>query len=252
MRLQQWFQRLTQDQFIALAKEAHGDVYDYSLVEYINFRTPVTVICRKCGPFKVRPHLHTSNKTKCPSCNVKSMRGSLDEFVSRCRMSFDCANLDFSNTIYTGCKNPVTVKCKLHGEFTKRRAHDLWYSKGCPLCAKGANGQYKWKCISHNSDSPIVVYLVLFKCKATQQQFYKIGITKHSADHRLKGYTAFEKTELFSIYTTLEKAVYMETWATETFSRTGYNFESRFNGRTECYDLTPDELIACVDKMKHL
>lgn len=37
--------RLTTESFIKRAKEIHGDKYDYSLVQYINSRTKVKIIC---------------------------------------------------------------------------------------------------------------------------------------------------------------------------------------------------------------
>ena len=41
--------RLTQEEFIARAISVHGDRYDYSKVEYTNYKTRVLVICKKCG-----------------------------------------------------------------------------------------------------------------------------------------------------------------------------------------------------------
>lgn len=35
--------------FIEKAREIHGDKYDYSKVEYINNKTPVTIICKVHG-----------------------------------------------------------------------------------------------------------------------------------------------------------------------------------------------------------
>ena len=44
-----WYKRgrLTTEQFIEKAKKVHGDKYDYSKVEYVNERTPITIICHK-------------------------------------------------------------------------------------------------------------------------------------------------------------------------------------------------------------
>ena len=40
---------IRRDEFIQKAKEAHGDKYDYSKVNYINSKTPVIIICNVCG-----------------------------------------------------------------------------------------------------------------------------------------------------------------------------------------------------------
>jgi hypothetical protein len=37
--------------FIERAKKIHGDEYDYSLVEYKNNKTKVSIICKKHGIF---------------------------------------------------------------------------------------------------------------------------------------------------------------------------------------------------------
>lgn len=57
--------------FIAKAREIHGDRYDYSETVYINSRTPVTIICRQCGPFVLSdPSSHVRRfLCGCRSCN---------------------------------------------------------------------------------------------------------------------------------------------------------------------------------------
>ena len=42
-------QRLTTEQFIERARKLHGDKYDYSLVQYVNNRTKVKIICPACS-----------------------------------------------------------------------------------------------------------------------------------------------------------------------------------------------------------
>ena len=58
----------TNEQFIREAVKLHGNVYDYSKVEYINRRTKVEIICRKHGPFMQTPNHHINHKTGCPRC----------------------------------------------------------------------------------------------------------------------------------------------------------------------------------------
>ena len=43
--------KLTTDDFIKRSKNIHGDKYDYSLVEYINQKTKVKIICPVHGIF---------------------------------------------------------------------------------------------------------------------------------------------------------------------------------------------------------
>ena len=59
----------TTEDFIKLSKKVHGDKYDYSKVNYINMKTPVTIICPKHGEFKQLPYVHTLLKCRCPKCS---------------------------------------------------------------------------------------------------------------------------------------------------------------------------------------
>jgi hypothetical protein len=54
--------------FIEESKKVHGDKYDYSLVEYINNKIPVKIICQKHGVFLKSPKTHVHNISGCPSC----------------------------------------------------------------------------------------------------------------------------------------------------------------------------------------
>lgn len=49
---------MTTEEFIQKAKAVHGDKYDYSMVEYVNTKTKVCVICPKHGEFWQIPNSH--------------------------------------------------------------------------------------------------------------------------------------------------------------------------------------------------
>jgi hypothetical protein len=246
---------LTPQQFVELAEKVHGSLYDYQLVQYKNFKTKVTVICKEHGPFLVSPHLHTSNKTGCPRCAYGSRTTDTETFIQRCKEIFRDHPLDYSNVQYSGLRHPVTLTCELHGPFTKKRAHSLLSSKGCPVCAKRGNGHYRWTKWQLNNpdkmDIPCTIYVYSFKDVDTRQQFYKIGITTHSTKHRFRGYVQFNKISLFEKCTTIRTGIALENHLSKLLvgRQTKYKFTSRFNGRTECYDLTPDELSTVLDTL---
>ena len=50
--------KLSWDQVLRSFKDAHGDRYDYSKVEYVNTKTKVTIICSKHGEFPQTPSAH--------------------------------------------------------------------------------------------------------------------------------------------------------------------------------------------------
>ena len=56
------------DDFIRLAKEVHGDKYDYSLVKYNKWKEKVKIICPIHGIFEQAPQQHINKKHGCPNC----------------------------------------------------------------------------------------------------------------------------------------------------------------------------------------
>ena len=61
----------TLDRFLEDARQAHGDRYDYSQVEYVNALSKVTIICPDHGPFRQLPSAHIRD-IGCPKCGAES------------------------------------------------------------------------------------------------------------------------------------------------------------------------------------
>lgn len=61
----------TSAEFIVDAKKIHGDLYDYSKVNYYNKQTPITIICKKHGEFEQTPNAHLSG-AGCLKCKNKN------------------------------------------------------------------------------------------------------------------------------------------------------------------------------------
>lgn len=55
-------------EFIKEARSIHGDVYDYSCVEYSNSYTSVKILCVKHGTFWQKPNKHINSQKGCPRC----------------------------------------------------------------------------------------------------------------------------------------------------------------------------------------
>lgn len=67
---------LTKDEFINKSKEIHGEKYDYSDVEYINYKSKVKIFCITHGEFEQTPETHI----KGGGCHICS--GFIKEFLS--------------------------------------------------------------------------------------------------------------------------------------------------------------------------
>jgi len=67
--------QLHTEQWIVKAINAHGDLYDYSDVVYVNARTKVRIICNIHGAFEQIPRYHASatKPQHCPVCAAKTL-----------------------------------------------------------------------------------------------------------------------------------------------------------------------------------
>lgn len=57
----------SKEEWIEKVSYFHNNKYNYSKVNYVNWETPVTIICPKHGEFQQTPHSHT--RYGCPLCN---------------------------------------------------------------------------------------------------------------------------------------------------------------------------------------
>jgi very-short-patch-repair endonuclease len=61
-------QKSTTEEFIEKAKKIHSNKYDYSLVDYVQNKKKIKIICKKHGIFNQKPNSHL-NGSGCPTCN---------------------------------------------------------------------------------------------------------------------------------------------------------------------------------------
>lgn len=69
------------EDFVKRAILVHGNVYDYSMVDYVNSSTPVKIICPVHGEFEILPqnHVSTYNKCGCRKCAVAGQRSFVEK-----------------------------------------------------------------------------------------------------------------------------------------------------------------------------
>lgn len=92
--------KLNINEFIKNAKLIHDETYDYSLVEYINNRIKVKIICNKHGIFEQAPSNHISKKQGCPKCQCKSKgEKEINDFLTQNNISFEVQKR------FDNCKN---------------------------------------------------------------------------------------------------------------------------------------------------
>jgi hypothetical protein len=126
-----------QEEVIAAFRRAHGDLYDYTMVHYVNNITKVRIGCSVHGWFEQIPkdHKRGIGCAKCgPTRCGESRKVTLDEFIERSRKhhgdKFDYSLVDLVNN---GIRDKVQIVCPVHGT-TLQQAHHHMTGFGCKKC----------------------------------------------------------------------------------------------------------------------
>jgi len=129
--------RLTKNKVIRRFKEAHGNKYDYSRVQYGGQQKAVEIICSRHGSFFQKPEYHWKG-AGCPACYHGDVRGAsqrltTDVFVSRAQAVLP--SFDFSGSVYVNSNTPVTVWCTEHDAMFEANPRGLMAGENpCPRC----------------------------------------------------------------------------------------------------------------------
>ena len=231
---------VTTSDFIARARDVHGDRYDYSLVEYKNWRSPVKITCPEHGVFEQIPNNHLKGRG-CSHCALleKQKRFALTnkEFVKHAR-DVHGDRYDYSLVEYKNARTPVKITCPEHGVF-EQTPDKHKQRHGCPKCAQ--NG--------FNPAKHAVLYVL-----ADDQHFplfLKIGITndfkKRLIQLRRETPHPVEKLAVYP-FPIGSDAYKLEQEIHEVFRELNAGM-SGFNGATEWFKYSPailDYIRSCV------
>lgn len=124
----------TQQQILEEFYEAHGDYYDYSLVEYVNSSTKVRVVCPVHGEFQITPE-HHKNGVGCRKCYFASQRISKEAFIHRVQKHFgDRYDYSLFDELPQNGEQ-IKILCKEHNEiFLQEPRNHMRGHTGCPVC----------------------------------------------------------------------------------------------------------------------
>jgi hypothetical protein len=124
--------RISLDDFVKSAIGVHGYTYDYSLVEYVNNRTEITIGCAIHGFFKGRPDTHVRRGHGCPKCAGRGL--TRDDWIERFKQ-IHRTRYDYTDFEYNGATNKSSIICKIHGDFQQTPSSHYNTGNGCPECA---------------------------------------------------------------------------------------------------------------------
>lgn len=124
--------KLTTQDFIIKSRLVHGDLYDYSKVDYVNMYTDVEIVCKKHGSFYQNPSNHVRG-AGCSICNKIDKRIlPKSEFIKRSKKIHGSV-YDYSTVHYTNTKTKVSIICPEHGVFEQTPEKHM-AGHGCPKC----------------------------------------------------------------------------------------------------------------------
>jgi hypothetical protein len=139
--------RSNTEAFVGKATKKHGNRYDYSKVNYIDQKTNVSIRCIEHNEWFEQPPKNHLKGCGCPTCaKVKCLETHLyttEEFISKANKIHD--NLyDYSLSVYVGSREPITIICSTHGEFSQK-PFDHLQGNGCKKCSHAvSNMEIEW------------------------------------------------------------------------------------------------------------
>ena len=126
-------ERMCKDNFLELAREIHGDKYNYEKTEYKAALEKVTVTCSTHGDFQQTPSAHVNQKCGCHKCGGTNLQTTAS-FIEKALQKNPGKPYDYSSVVYKGTDTPVTIICKSHGPFQVKPAKHLSRGDGCHKC----------------------------------------------------------------------------------------------------------------------
>lgn len=78
----------TIEEFIQKAQQIHGDYYNYDEVNFINMKTPVTLICPKHGKFNILPSAHINGRCGCHECSESQGEKLINSILTNLKLNF--------------------------------------------------------------------------------------------------------------------------------------------------------------------
>lgn len=121
--------------YIQMARNVHGDKYDYSRVNYKTMHIDVEIGCNEHGYFwkNARSHLRGSGCAECGDTVRITARMFLARSISAHGEKYGYLKTKFVNT-----SKKVTITCPIHGDFQQLPAHHM-RGRGCSKCRDDGN-----------------------------------------------------------------------------------------------------------------
>jgi hypothetical protein len=129
-------QKLELSSFISRSEKIHNFKFDYSnIINYVNNKTPVEIVCPKHGMFLQLPMNHIKG-IGCAKCEDEGRIKTQDVFIKEANILY-ANKYDYSNSVYISAKEKIKIICPNHGEFYQTPTNHLkGDGYGCLGCLK--------------------------------------------------------------------------------------------------------------------
>ena len=129
--------RLTKEEFIRRANEAHENKYDYSNVEFKKTADYIVIICPIHGEFRQQVGEHLRGRG-CKKCAKQALCKSMEYYIPIFK-KLHGDKYDYSEAEYNGSHTKIKVKCNLCKSVFYITPDNLLQGKGCKYCKLGEN-----------------------------------------------------------------------------------------------------------------
>lgn len=235
----------TLNEFITMAQNVHGCLYDYSQVVYVNMHSKVTIKCATHGNFEQRPYAHIHNRQGCPACG-NALKYTNDTFIDAANKVHK-AFYSYEKVVYKNSHSSITITCPIHGDFDQQ-AYVHLQNHGCPKCANDLNVMRKthqpdlwsyrgWEFAGKCSTEFVAYSVYVIECWDETETFIKIGKTFTSTKRRFRGNIPYSWKVLHSIEGSADFINRLEQQLKATYKTYNYAPAKKFNGSCECFTL---------------
>ena len=112
--------------FIVKANKFHDDKYDYTMSQYKNNTTKLTIICPIHGEFQQTPSAHL--QWGCKQCGIESCKVNVDKLKAELELKYP--QFGFDNMNYKDSQSVINITCPKHGDFKRKHRTPIQCS-GC-------------------------------------------------------------------------------------------------------------------------
>jgi len=237
--------------FIKKAIEVYSDKDDYTNTEIISSKHEIDIRCKKHNFIftkNIQTYLAGWGCPKCSAENYSEIRTKNSEDFIKEAKKVHGDNCDYTDTIYKGCREKITVKCNVHNIYFKTLPNNHIRGARCRNCLsnrlresnigkEGNCGYTKSGYIKQANGRESSLYLI--RCWNEDEEFYKIGKTFLNINNRFKKCNMpYNFEEVHFHYGEAGYIYDLENELHKKYREYKYRPNNWFAGYTECYMLS--------------